>query len=192
MFHDILEAVGSFVKTHTDVAVFGIPKSGLPYAEKVALYLERPLQVIPLVKVRMAALPFIGLGSISSDGVSLNNGVIDALRIKANDIAAAIQEAQERLGVIPNTVFGFDRVVLQNLDVAIIVDDAIASGFTASSAASWVSKRYTVKQIVFVCDVIDENIEKNYRQVRVPVFYAKKCSPNEMHRIRTSQNRNSA
>lgn len=96
------------------------------------------------------------------------------------------------MGAIPKTIFGFDSVVLQNLDVAIIVDDAIASGFTARSAASWVNRRYTVKKIVYVCDVIDENIEKNYREFNVPVFYDKKCSQSEMYIIRTSKNRNSA
>jgi putative phosphoribosyl transferase len=119
----------------TDVIVLGLPRGGVPVAAEVARALSAPLDV---VIVRKLGLPFereVAMGAIGEDGVRvLDQYIIGAARVTPDQIEAV--ERRER-AVLESRVRSF-RHNRPRIDLtgrtAIIVDDGIATGATASAA----------------------------------------------------------
>lgn len=118
-----------------DPIVIGLPRGGVPVAAEVARTLEAPLDVLVVRKLGHPRQPELGLGAIAEGGFRVLN---EKLAARVGVSAPALdrvthQEVRElnrrvrtyRRGRTPTSVAG--RTV-------IVVDDGLATGFTAQAA----------------------------------------------------------
>ncbi|MPZ59775.1 MAG: phosphoribosyltransferase [Propionibacteriales bacterium] len=115
--------------------VLGLPRGGVPVGFEIAQALDVPLDVLV---VRKLGVPFhseLGMGAIGEDGVRLiNEEVVREAAVGDEDLVRV--EERERAELARRTTrFRADR---SRVDLggrtAIIVDDGIATGFTARAA----------------------------------------------------------
>lgn len=118
-----------------NVVVLGLPRGGVPVAAEVAAVLGAPLDVIVVRKLGVPFHPELAMGAIGEDGVKvLDHDLIERLGITPAQIEAV--EQRERVA-LESRINGFrSGAGRRNLvgRTAIVVDDGIATGATASAA----------------------------------------------------------
>lgn len=117
--------------------VLGLARGGVPVAAEVAAALGAPLDVLVVRKLGVPYQPEVAMGAIGEDGSRyLDQSLIDVLGITAGELERV--EAEERVRLAEQTALlraGRDRIDLTGR-VALIVDDGIATGATASAACA--------------------------------------------------------
>jgi len=115
--------------------VLGLPRGGVPVAAQVARSLSAPLDVIVVRKLGVPFQPELGMGAVGEDGIRvINREIVRAAEVSAAELAAV--EARERAEVTRRARRyrgGRPRIPLDG-QVAVIVDDGIATGSTARAA----------------------------------------------------------
>ena len=117
------------------VVVLGLPRGGVPVAFQVARALGAPLDVIVVRKLGVPFQPELGMGAVGEDGVRvINPEIIDRAGVSENQLAAV--QAREQAEVEARAARYRARRPRQPLDrqVAVVVDDGIATGSTARAA----------------------------------------------------------
>lgn len=136
-----------------DVVVLGLPRGGVPVAAEVATALDAPLDVIVVRKLGVPYQPEVAMGAIGEGGVR----VLDELLVARAGVSPAELDAVERRerATLEARVAKF-RSGGQRLDLtgrtAIIVDDGIATGATAS-AASQVARLLGATRVIVAAPV---------------------------------------
>lgn len=118
-----------------NVIVLGLPRGGVPVAAEVAAALGAPLDVIVVRKLGVPFHPEVAMGAIGEHGVRvLDVDLIERVGITPEQVAAV--ERRER-ATLEDRIVRF-RSGLPPLELtgraAIIIDDGIATGATASAA----------------------------------------------------------
>ena len=131
--------------------VLGIPRGGVVVAAEVARQLKMPLDAVSVKKVSCPFNPELALGAVAPDGTSvINQDAVRALLIGERELKAAIedalQEARRR-----ETLYGPGVGELQG-KLAIVVDDGLATGYTAVAAARYV-RRHGASPVVVATPV---------------------------------------
>ena len=119
----------------TDAVVLGLPRGGVPVAFEVARSLGVPLDVIVVRKLGVPYQPELAMGAIGEGGIRVSNeDVIRRGAITQQEIEAVEQRERSDLH---KQALRF-REGRPHVDIAgrtaIIVDDGIATGSTASAA----------------------------------------------------------
>lgn len=142
-----------------DVVVLGLPRGGVPVAAEVAAVLGAPLDVIVVRKLGVPFQPEVAMGAIGEDGVRLlDQSLIERIGITAEQIEDV--ERRERAILAARIVRFRSGSPRQDLTdrTAIIVDDGIATGATASVACriarSWGAGRVVVAAPVGAPDAV--------------------------------------
>ncbi len=141
------------------VVVLGLPRGGVPVAAEVARVLEAPLDVIVVRKLGVPFQPELGLGAVGEDGVRvLNPAVIWHAGVSDDDLAAV--DAQERAEVDRRAKrYRGDRTrVPLSGQIAIVVDDGIATGSTAVAACR-IARAFGAARVVLAVPVAPEGWE---------------------------------
>ncbi|MCR2785719.1 MULTISPECIES: phosphoribosyltransferase family protein [unclassified Microbacterium] len=116
----------------TDAVVVGIPRGGVVVAAAVARELQLPLTAVAVRKLGVPAQSEVAAGAIAQDVRVLNDEAV-ARRWLTSDQLAAV-ERRERVELQRRT----DRYGLGEADLtgrtAIVVDDGVATGATATAA----------------------------------------------------------
>ncbi len=115
--------------------VLGLPRGGVPVAAQVASALGAPLDVIVVRKLGVPFQPELGMGAVGEDGIRvINHDVIRLAGVSEPDLARV--EARERAEVARRAARYRGRRPRRPLDgqVAVVVDDGIATGSTARAA----------------------------------------------------------
>lgn len=130
-------------------AVLGIPRGGVVVARPVADRLGLPLGVAVVRKIPIPWEPEAGYGAVAPDGSPvLNEGLVRQLRLSPSLIADGVKrvlsevrrrEAIYRAAMPPLAVAGA---------VSVLVDDGLASGYTALAAVGWLRKAGASRVIV--------------------------------------------
>ncbi len=117
--------------------VLGIPRGGVVVADKVALAMNLPLDVIVTRKVGAPGNPELAVGAVTSEGHALwNETLLRQLSLTPEDLSEEVREARwdiderisrYRAGRVGRAVEGKQ---------VILVDDGIATGFTVKAALS--------------------------------------------------------
>ena len=136
-----------------DVVVVGLPRGGVPVADRVARVLGAPLDVILVRKLGVPSQPELGMGAIGEDGVRiLDDEIVRRARVTPDQLAtveAAERTELERRAARYRT--GQERVPLAGR-VVVIVDDGIATGSTAKAACQ-VARAAGARRVVLAVPV---------------------------------------
>lgn len=124
-------------RDRSDVLVVGLPRGGVPVAARVARALRAPLDIWVVRKVGAPGNVELAIGAVASGGVVVrNDGVIGLLGVSEAEFSARAADQQAE-------VSRRDRLWRGNAagpDVrgrtVIVVDDGLATGATALSAAA--------------------------------------------------------
>jgi predicted phosphoribosyltransferase/dienelactone hydrolase len=115
--------------------VVGLPRGGVPVAAEVARVLDAPLDVLVVRKLGHPAHRELGLGAIGEGGaLVLNRGLIDQLRVAPVALQRVkAQEERELARRVARYRGDRPRLAVDGRTV-ILVDDGLATGFTARAA----------------------------------------------------------
>lgn len=131
-----------------DAVVLGIPRGGVVIADVVARNLDLPLDVVVTRKIGAPGNPELAIGAVDASGhLVLDQEWASRLGVPADYIglesAHEVAEAKRR-----EELFRLDREPLDLAgNVAIIVDDGLATGSTAQAAVQSV-RCHGVKRII--------------------------------------------
>jgi putative phosphoribosyl transferase len=136
-----------------DAVVLGLPRGGVPVAAEVAAGLGAPLDVIVVRKLGLPMQPEVAMGAIGEDGARLvDSDLIGRLGVTPEEVARV--EAQER-ATLESRLAGF-RARFPRLDLtgklALVVDDGIATGATASVACV-IARLHGARRVVVAAPV---------------------------------------
>jgi putative phosphoribosyl transferase len=141
------------------VVVLGLPRGGVPVAAQVARALDAPLDVIIVRKLGVPFQPELAMGAVGEDGVLVTTPeVIGGTGITA--AALATVQAREQAEVEARAAryrVGRPRLDLSG-KVAVIVDDGIATGATASAACE-IARAHGAARVVLATPVAPEGWE---------------------------------
>jgi putative phosphoribosyl transferase len=136
-----------------ETIVLGLPRGGVPVAAEVATALGAPLDVIIVRKLGIPYQPEVAMGAIGERGVRVLDDVLVARAgVSSGEVDAV--ERRER-ATLESRVDRF-RAGRERLDLtgrtAIIVDDGIATGATATAAAQ-VARQLGASRVVVAAPV---------------------------------------
>jgi putative phosphoribosyl transferase len=141
------------------VVVLGLPRGGVPVAAQVATALNAPLDVIIVRKLGVPFQPELAMGAVGEDGVLVTSPeVIGATRITSSALADV--QAREQAEVQARATryrAGRPRLDLTG-KVAVIVDDGIATGATASAACE-IARMHGAARVVLAAPVAPDGWE---------------------------------
>lgn len=160
--------------------IIGIPRGGVPIAREVSSNLNLPFEIIINEKIPLPGSPGVGCGSVSELGVYvLNNSLISRLHFSQGRIDYLIQKAKDEIRR-KKSIYSKHRI-FPDLDGAsiVLVDDGLASGFTALSAIRSLRKSGCARVILAVptasnnaCKMVKEEADELIAlQVSYDPFY---------------------
>lgn len=134
-----------------DVVVLGLPRGGVPVAAEIAAVLDAPLDVIVVRKLGVPYQPELGMGAVGEDGARvLNPEVIKLSGVTQAELASVeareLKEVRRRAGLYRGALA---KVPLEG-KVAVVVDDGVATGSTASAACRIARARGAAKVVLAV------------------------------------------
>jgi predicted phosphoribosyltransferase len=134
-----------------DLVVLALPRGGVPVAFEVARSLAAPLDVFVVRKLGVPDHPELAMGAIASGGVRvLSDDIVELYRISPNTIEAVTRaervELERRERVYRN---GRPAVSIRG-NVAILVDDGLATGSSMHAAVVAVRRLHPAGVVVAV------------------------------------------
>jgi putative phosphoribosyl transferase len=131
--------------------VVGMARGGVPVAAEVARILDCPLDVVVVRKLGHPGQPELGLGALGEDGVRLvNESLVARLAVPADVIEEVARREQAELDRRVGLYRGDRPPVVVTDRPVIVVDDGLATGFTARAAVEVVRRRGASPVIVAV------------------------------------------
>ena len=131
--------------------VIGMARGGLPVAAPVADRLAAPLDVIVVRKIGVPWHPELGVGAIVEGGVLiLNEALMAEIGVRREDVAEVIRHERAVLGERVESYRGDRAPVPVEHRVAILVDDGLATGFTARAAIAALRERGASRVVLAV------------------------------------------
>lgn len=173
--------------------VCAIPNGGIPVGVQIAQALGCPLTPLLVHKLHLPNHPEVGFGALTSDGtVEINHQAAKKLELTQPEIEEIIQETAAKLQKRREKYNQDQTPINLMLKTAIIVDDGIASGYTALAAIRAVKKKNPKKTIFaipttsawgfnFIKDEVDEVIDLYLHPEHFP--YQIKDSYENWHRL---------
>jgi putative phosphoribosyl transferase len=131
--------------------VVGMARGGVPVAFEVAGALDAPLEVVVVRKLGHPRQPELGLGAIAEDGVRVVNDALVRKLGVSEDVIDAVS-AQETIELERRLrLYRGDRApVSVQGRTAIVVDDGLATGFTARAAIEVMRRRGAARVVLAV------------------------------------------
>ena len=142
--------------------VLAIPRGGIPVAYVVARELNIPMSVVVVRKLGLPWNEEAGFGAIDSDGATyLDEELVNYAKLDADTIA---EIAERELRELRNREKKFLPSGYPNLSEreVIVVDDGVATGYTAVASAGFAKKR-GAKRVIVAVPVCPKDAAKKFR-----------------------------
>jgi len=131
--------------------VVGLARGGLPVAAQVADHLRSPLDVMIVRKLGCPWQPELGVGAIAEDGFRiLNDALIDDIGLEPAALDAVIRREQKELERRVRLYRGDRPPVPVRGRTVILIDDGLATGYTARAAIGALRARGATQVILAV------------------------------------------
>ena len=118
-----------------DVVVLGLPRGGVPVAAEVARALGAPLDVFVVRKIGAPNQPELAMGAIATGGVVVENlDVVRALGVSSDQFDREVEQERQELARREQAYRGTRPPLRLDGQVAILVDDGLATGATMRAA----------------------------------------------------------
>jgi predicted phosphoribosyltransferase/predicted alpha/beta-hydrolase family hydrolase len=144
----LAELVGE--RSYRDPVVLGLPRGGVVVAAQVARLIGAPLDLVVVRKLGAPGNPELGIGAVAEDGAMVvNEALVARLRVgegQLDRIANRERRELERRVAAYRT----DPPVPLDGKTAIIVDDGLATGYTARAAVAAARLRGADRVVVAV------------------------------------------
>ncbi len=131
--------------------VVALPRGGVPVAAEVAERLAAPLDVLVVRKLGVPWHPELGLGAIAESGIRvLNHELVSEAGISAEDLAAVMERESRELARRVQRYRGDRLPIPVDGRVVILVDDGLATGYTARAAIEALRRRHPSRIVLAV------------------------------------------
>lgn len=118
-------------QTGGDAAVMAIPAGGVPVAKVMAERLNLPLYLAVVSKITLPWNTEAGYGAVAFDGtVRLNDNLVARFGLTEEQIQEGIAKTSQKVAKRVKNLWGAGTWSDFSVQVAILVDDGLASGFT--------------------------------------------------------------
>jgi putative phosphoribosyl transferase len=139
--------------------VLGIPRGGVVVGGVVARRLHVPFDVVVPRKVGAPGNPELAVGAVAEGVEAIDHEAVWRLGLDLDEVGA---EARRQMREVARRTAAY-RAGRQPLDLAgrvtILVDDGIATGWTAVAAARW-SRRAGARQVIVAVPVGPPDLER--------------------------------
>ncbi|MDQ1562504.1 MAG: putative phosphoribosyl transferase [Actinomycetota bacterium] len=133
--------------------VLGLPRGGVPVAAEVATRLGAPLDVILVRKLGLPDWPEVAMGAIGEGGVRVvDEQLIARVRVSPAQLASVEQREQKTLQLRAALLRKNRLSPDLSGRTALIVDDGIATGTTASAACR-VARNFGAERVIVAAPV---------------------------------------
>lgn len=156
MFRDRIDAGQELAKRlepeyrGANAVVLAIPRGGVVVGDQVAKSLDLPLDVIIPRKIGAPGNPELAIGAVAHGRAMINEPLVRQMGISGSYIN---QEVERQLGEIDRRrklyMGGREPISLEG-KIAIVVDDGIATGYTALAAIDAVRQHHPQKIVLAV------------------------------------------
>ena len=133
-----------------DPVVLGLPRGGVVVAAEVADAIGAPLDVLVARKLGVPWQPELAFGAVAPGIVALRDDVVAAAGLRRADIEVAAARETAKLAELAVRYRGDAPAVAVRGRTAVIVDDGLATGATATAAARSVRRDEPERVIVAV------------------------------------------
>lgn len=118
-----------------DPVVLGLPRGGVVVAAEVAAALRAPLDIVVARKLGVPRQPELAFGAVAPGAIALRDDVIAAAGLVRADVDAAAARESAQLPDLARRYRGAVPALPLAGRTALIVDDGLATGATATAAA---------------------------------------------------------
>ena len=133
-----------------DPVVLGLPRGGVVVAAEIAAALGAPLDIVVARKLGVPWQPELAFGAVAPGAVALRHDVITATGLDRTDIDAAVARVTAMLPELERRYRGDAPPVPLHGRTAVIVDDGLAAGATATAAVRSVRSQRPKRIVVAV------------------------------------------
>lgn len=150
------ELLGNYLEENANflenAVLLAIPRGGVPVAYNVAQKLQIPFHIVITKKITSPENPEFAIGAIAPDGsYEVNRKILSYLNIFQNEFEAYKDVAYEKVINRVKKYADGEIPILANKNV-FIIDDGIATGFTALVAAKF-AKNLDAKNVILAVPV---------------------------------------
>jgi putative phosphoribosyl transferase len=133
-----------------NAVVLGLARGGVPVAFAVANQLGLPLEVLVVRKLGVPLQPELAMGAIAGTERILNNRIINQLGISDEEIEKVVAREQAEMRRREELYRGGRPAAGLDGQMAILVDDGLATGSTMMAAVRYARSLKPVKVIIGV------------------------------------------
>lgn len=138
--------------------VVALPRGGVPVAAEIADRLGAPLDVIVVRKIGLPWQPELAIGAVAEGNVCVvNDALIEEEGVSGDELEAAIARERVELQRRVRAYRGERSPLRLDGRVVILVDDGLATGYTARAAIEQI-KRRGASRVVLAVPVAPDDI----------------------------------
>lgn len=150
----------------TDALVLGLPRGGIPVAFEVARALDAPLDVLIVRKLGVPYQPELGFGAIAEGGVTvINEPLMERAGITEAQFESVVADETEELERRVARYRGDRPLERVRGKTAVLVDDGLATGYTARAGLAALKELGAKRVILAVPGGSPESVKAIGREV---------------------------
>ena len=160
--HLLSELIEPEVRRELNPLVAAIPKGGVPVACAIGEDLQVPVSLIVVKKLGLPWNPEAGFGAIDPDGsVSLDQEIVNQVKLSPEEIREIAQEAFRELKEKERRFLRAGYPEFRDRQV-FVVDDGVATGYTAIAGCGFI-KRKGAREVIVAVPVAPKDAPARFR-----------------------------
>jgi predicted phosphoribosyltransferase len=156
MFKDRIDAGQQLAKRlareyeKSDAVVLAIPRGGVVVGDQVARILQLPLDIVIPRKIGAPNNPELAIGAVALGTTIINEQLVAELEVPQRYIQAEAERQKREIARRMRDYRGNRAPIDLENKISIIVDDGVATGFTALAAIDSVKSQHPKKTVLAV------------------------------------------